>query len=221
MSVDYLPVMLSVAHPFPKLEQWVAERFEMLNGRKVRIIRREDLPPEALRSHAQYAKGWLWDVVPAGTERILYFDFDIVPLRPLPELPDDPFIAVPDGREYVAERTAEHPFFEGRSYFNSGFFVARSDTCHIFDMLKAFVKTKNPKDTRPFDQTKLNMLIQSSVGVTWLPRIYNTILLASTPEEGASAAMAHFCGLSRYARWVLLNVMRTTLGMRRLPEVKE
>lgn len=218
MSVDYLPVMISVHHPFPELEQWIADRFEMLNGRRVRIFHREDLPADALRSHSQYAKAWLWDVVPADTQRILYLDYDIVPLRALPEIPDAPFIAVSDAQWYVEDKLPDTPLFlKTGKYFNSGFFVARRDTRYIFDTIKSLVHTKGREDRQPYDQPKFNMLVQSTVGVTWLPNACNTIMVGASVEEGATAAAAHLCGMSRESRWVVMNVLRSALGMTRLP----
>ena len=218
MSVDYLPVMLSVAHPYPELEYWVTTRFEMLNGRRMKVIRRSDLPKEALRSHSQYSKAWLWDVVPDDVDRILYFDFDLVPLRPLPEIPDAPFVAVPDAQWYSEAQAARYLLLDDTAkYFNSGFFIAKRETRPAFEKLKALVERKHPNDTRPYDQTKLNLLIQSEYEVAWLPRSCNVIAPSADSEAGEAAINMHLCGLSQSSRWVLMNTLRTTLGMSLLP----
>ena len=216
MAVTYLPVMLSINHPHPELEQWVVDRFEALNNRRVFVVRAADLPAEALSGHATYAKLWLWDAVPKTTERILYFDYDVVFVRPLPALPDVPFAACPDAQRYVEQRLEEHVLFqESGNYFNAGLFLAHRSTRPVFEQARAFRETQVVKQTPPYDQTTLNLLMQSAVGVTWLPHAYNTVMLEAEPAQGAAAIAVHLCGLSRNTRWVVMNTLRTVLGLSR------
>lgn len=214
--MDYLPVMLSVDHPNPELEQWVADRFKVLNGKEMLVLHREDLPEEALAGHPAYAKAWLWDVVPDDTERILFLDFDVVPLRPLPALPDAQFIAVPDAAYFVNHMRAQYPFFAKTRYvFNSGFFVAHRDTQPCFETLKSFTVALgygNPYGSI-YEQTPMNHLIQSAVEVHWLPG--NVHCLAHTHYEAApSACLLHLTG-TRTARWSIMGMMKSVLGLRK------
>ena len=220
MVIDYLPVMLSVDHPHPELEQWTADRFKLLNGQRVHVIHKDELPEVARTVHVSYAKAWLWDVVPADTQRILFMDYDIIPLHSLPEIPDAPFVAAPEAQEYTDRRAVEYPIIaaSGR-YFNAGFFVERRDTRPIFEQLKAFAVDRTVSDMSrgEFDQTIFNLLIQATVGVAWLPHACNVIMLSATPEVSTTARAIHLCGLPMDTRWVIMNVLRAILGLSRLP----
>jgi len=212
---DYLPVMLSVDHPHPELEQWVAARFETLNGRAVTIIRKDDLPQEAQLCYPAYAKAWLWDVVPATTERILFLDFDIVPLRKLPDLPAALFAAVPDTPGYVDQMRAMYPHFaRTRHVFNAGFFVAHRDTRSCFEQLKSFAVVtgyNNPYGCT-YEQTPLNHLIQSAFSVTWLPPEFHC--LAHTHYAAVpNGYLLHLTGTGATGRWVIMELFRSILGL--------
>lgn len=220
MPADYLPVMFSMDHPHPELEQWIADRFEKLNGKRVHIVRRGDLPKEAQNVRSIYTRPWLWDVLPDDVQNVLVFDYDVVPLRPIPELPDVPFAAAPDSQRYVEERSVEFPTIATSGlYFNAGLFMAHRSTRLIFDQLKAFILDRDIEHPTmyAFDQTAFNLLVQSNIEMTWLPRDYNVIALDSTPEMSSNAVAFHLCGLTMDARWVVMNLLRSTLGMSELP----
>lgn len=220
MSVSYLPVMLSIDHPYPELEQWVAARFEMLNGRRVRLIHKEDLVEDAVTAWAPYAFTWLWDIVPEDTERILFVDSDIVPLRPLPELPDAAFVAAPDAQKTVDNRALTFPFFERTgSYFNRGFWVARRDTQPTFELLKAFAVRDGVRDAVGYDfmQTVFNLLIQASHQVAWLPHACNTIMTRADLDLVDHAIGVHFCGMPSRTAWVVMNALRSAIGLSKMP----
>jgi lipopolysaccharide biosynthesis glycosyltransferase len=215
MPVDYLPVMLSVDHPHPEIEAWVAARFAALNKKKVLVVGRADLPKEALLGHPTYAKAWLWDVVPEDVQRILFLDFDVVPLRPLPEIPDASFVAVPDAQWYVDRMRSMYPFIaKTRHVFNAGFFVAHRDTRRCFDQLKSFLVTlgyENPYGTA-YEQTLLNFLIQSSFDVHWLPHTFHC-LAHSNYTEVPDAYLWHLTGVPGEARWVTMRLLQSILGI--------
>jgi len=211
---DYLPVMLSVNHPHPDLEQWVVERFERLNNRKVFIVTKEMLPKEALLGHPAYAKAWLWDVLPDTVDRFLFLDYDVVPMRSLPEIPDVPFVAVPDVQWWINTMKKRYPLFaKTQKYFNSGFFVARRDTRTCFDKLKAFIVSES--DSGPYkntyEQTPLNHLIQSAFDVHWLPITCNC-MVHSHYDEAASAHMLHLTGMPNQSRWTIMALFKMLLG---------
>ena len=102
----------------------VAARFEQLNNIPVRIITGRDLPGVYL-SYPHFARYHVWQIVPKDTEKIIYFDNDMIPLRPLPELPDVDFAAVSDRSKLVEGVSREYPIIKkAGQYFNAGFFVA-------------------------------------------------------------------------------------------------
>lgn len=218
MAVNYLPVMLSLNHPYPELEHWVAARFEVLNGRSVKIFRWDDLPKDARRVHASYMRSWLWDMVPRDTERILCMDYDIVPLRPMDELPDAPLVVVPDSQGYIERRAVEYPIIADTCYFNAGFFIARRDTQPLFEQLKTFAidrDTRDPTDCS-YEQTPFNLLAKS-LDIAWLPRSYNMILASGDVTAVPDAINIHMCGIaSAHARWVIMNALRSSIGLARL-----
>lgn len=219
--VEYLPVTLSVDHPYPELEAWVASRFAALNKKQVMVVGRADLPPEALIGHPTYAKAWLWDIVPANVDRILFFDFDIIPLRAMPLLPDAPFIAVPDAQWYIDRMRAMYPFFAATRYvFNAGFFVAHRDTRKCFDQLKSFtVKLGfNSPYGSTYEQTPFNHLIQSSFDVHWLPRTVHC-LAHTNYDEAPTACLLHLTGAQLKARWAIMEMMRAALGTAAIEDV--
>jgi len=219
MAIDYTPVMLALAHPYPELEQWLAERFEALNGRCVRRVHFDDLPAAAKRVQPQYVKAWLWDFVPSTTTHVLFLDFDVLPVRALPDLPDAPFVAAPDMQGFAERRALEYPTIADCGYFNAGFFVARRDTRPIFEQLKCFAVAQDSQDRThgEFEQTTLNLLVQAGVGVTWLPYECNVIAISDNSEAARTAINMHMCGMSSTpARWVILNALRSILGVRTL-----
>lgn len=211
---DYHPVMLSVMHPHPELELWVAERFEALNHKKVQIIRKADLPAEAQNVYPPYAKAWLWDLVPDTVERIMFIDFDLIPLRALPPLPDAPFLAVPDTPGYVDHMRGMYPHFaKTRHVFNSGFFVAHRDTRACFERLKSFAITigYDLPYGLTYEQTPMNHLIQADFDVHWLPKKFHC--LAHTHYfEVSEGYMLHLTGVGNCGRWTVMELFRGLLG---------
>lgn len=210
---DYLPVMLSIDHPHPELEEWVVTRFELLNGAAVQVIRRQDLPQSVDLVQPQYLKAWLWDLVPAATQRILFLDFDIIPLRPLPEMPDVPFIASPDVHWYDARMRAMYPSLADGHYFNAGFFVAHRDTQPCFEQLKSFAVAQgyNAPYENTFEQTPFNHLIQSQFAVHWLPHTVHCMAHTDYPEL-PTACLLHLAGVQGELRWVVMETVRMALA---------
>lgn len=218
--IDYTPVMLSVDHPHPELEKWVVDRFERLNGRRPIVIRREDLPREALLGHYEWAKAWIWDVVPNNVNRIMFLDYDIVPLRPFPPdaIPDVPFAACLDNQGQLNAYCALYPVFDrGGGVFNGGFFIARRDTRPSFDILKSFLTVREDTSFAGRDeQIVLNHLIQATVGVHWLPQHYHWLASLDVPLVDRSILM-HPCG-KQDARWPLMHTLRSALGLELIGE---
>jgi len=216
MGTDYLPVLFSIDEYPPELEQWVASRFEVLNGRRVHIVRNKDFPADARDVHPYCLQPWIWDVVPKDTERVLYVDSDMIPLRALPELPDDEFIAALDGTPHCKRMADIYPAVAADgNFFNSGFFVASRSLRHIFDQMKFFVSSRKSEDPRHGDhlQTIFNLLIRSATSIKWLPHDYNSVAITATPKMMSTAISLHLCAMPLNARWVIMNALRTSIGL--------
>jgi hypothetical protein len=211
---DYLPVMLSMNHPYPDIEKWIIDRFESLNDKEVFVVTQDMLPEEALMGVAPYAKAWLWDVVPKRTTRIMYLDFDIVPMRPLPEIPDAAFAAVADYQLWADRLAVVYPFFERtKKYFNAGFFVARRDTQPYFDQLKLLAATKNRFFWNMNEQPLMNFFIQETFDVHWLPETFNCMSHAHF-SIASEAYMLHFAGMNNGTRWTIMALLKAFLGVK-------
>lgn len=211
--IDYLPVMLSIDHPHPELETWVAARFEALNGHPVHIIRRQNIAETLKALDPAFLKAWLWDFVPSDTQRIVYFDFDVIPLRPLPLLPDTSFAVSTDWLDERARRM--YPSLSASHYFNAGLFVARRETRACFNRLKSFALRRDC--TSPFvrdgtkEQTPFNQLIQADFDVCWLPRAFNC--LAHTGySDLPTASMLHLAAVRAGQQWLIMEAVRLALA---------
>lgn len=209
---DYLPVMLSIDHPHQELEDWVVERFELLNGKAVHVVRRQDLHDVVDIVHPAYLKAWLWDLVPPGTQRILYFDFDVIPLRPMPDFPDTAFIACPDAQWYDSQMRAMYPAFASGHYFNAGFFVAGIETRPCFDQLKSFAVARGYDGPygNTYEQTPLNHLIQTQFDVHWLPHTIQCMAHTDYTDL-PTACLLHLAGIYNELRWVVMAAIRLAL----------
>jgi len=211
--LEYLPVMLSIDHPHPEIEEWVATRFEALNGRAVKVIRRQDLPAELATIQPPYLKAWLWDLVPLETQRIVFIDFDIIPLRALPAIPDVPFAASTDVQWYDDRMRSMYPAFAKAHYFNAGFFVARRDTQPCFEQLKSFALTQGYDTPYPttYEQTPFNHLIQSRFSIHWLPHTIHCMAHTDYAEL-PDACFVHLAGIRGELRWIIMAMVRMALA---------
>jgi lipopolysaccharide biosynthesis glycosyltransferase len=211
--------MLSVDTFPPELEQWIASRFEMLNGRRVHIIRNKDLPADARDINPLCLQPWLWDVVPKDTKRILNVDSDMVPLRSLPDLPDAEFVAALDTPQNCHNMSEIYPAIgaDGR-FFNAGFFVASRSMQPVFEQMKLFVSNKRAADAKHGDflQTIFNLLVRSATSIEWMSHDLNSVMLMSTPKTIETAIAIHFCALPRNTSWVLMNALRAAIGLSKL-----
>jgi lipopolysaccharide biosynthesis glycosyltransferase len=175
-----------------------AERFEVLNGIRPRIIREADMleiGDPALAS-PKFAKCYLWDLMPDSVDRILYYDRDIVPMRALGELPDADFAAAPDIDQVLERGKTLWPLFQQtRFYFNSGLMLARRNTRPVFDMVKSMQCSR--RDAANFhDETLFNLVAHHMHGVYRLPRAWNYIALSESHIVPAPK-MVHCCGCMR------------------------
>lgn len=217
MMVDYLPIML-VPDKFPvELAHWLAARFEMLNGKRVRIVEASELPPQAQAVHMQCALAWIWDIAPRDVQRVMVVSTDIVPLRALPELADVAFIAAEGGNHHTKRMMETYPLIhDTQRFFNSRFFIARRDTVEVFERLKAFASSKTANDPRNGDylQTVFNLLVQSTTKVTWLSHDCNVSVATDPFEHVKNAVAINLCALDALPKLVVINMLRTVLGLR-------
>lgn len=174
-----------------------AERFEELNGLPVRVIRDPDVQGIDI-AHPNFTKAFLWDLVPEEVETILYYDRDIVPVRPLGEIPEAVFAAAPDHPRGLADCKDHWPLFRKTNFmFNSGVILASRQSKPVFEMVKALQSYKRDHH-KCYDQSLFNLVAQHMLEVTKLPLAWNygvTIEKAMIPRP----KMIHCCGvLERY-----------------------
>ena len=110
-----------------------ADRFHRLNGVAPQIITAADMKGiEYDRFRAAYTRAWLWDLVPTTVERILYYDWDIIPVRPLGAPPKGRFAAVLGPGVGHMRKVFDFVRKTG-VFFNAGLFLAERSTRPIFE----------------------------------------------------------------------------------------
>lgn len=124
MRQDIHPVTIAITNDAGALETAarVAERFKRLNGVKPQVITKADV--------GEVAKGFflplsIWDLVPEDVETILYYDWNLVPMRPFEDVDFGRFAMVPD---------------------TVGLFAARRDTKSAFETLRDLYFSGDLKD---------------------------------------------------------------------------
>jgi len=179
-----------------------ADRFGELNGVRPRII--TSPPPGAPRDvHAGFYKAWLWDVVPERVDRIMFMDFDIIPVRSLGDIPDCEFGACMghSGLPYISRNL---PFIRDTGmYFNSGMFLASKSTRPIFDRVKRFATSREYSFMRHMDQAVFNVLMQHELNVTILPEDWSYQISVLGGEHVKEPKLIHFSGMG-VERWNLM-----------------
>lgn len=93
-----------------------------------------------------WLKSVLWDFVDADTERIMYFDADILPILPLGDNVmkcEKMFAARLDVAITGERQRAQHSIFSNiRNYFNNGFFIANKSSTRHFDQFANCLDSK-------------------------------------------------------------------------------
>ena len=142
----------------------VVKRFEQLNDMPVQLVTASDAVALPLFD-PHFARYFAWRLVPASVEKIIYFDTDILPLWPLPELPDVDFAAVPENSKHADFMRAKTPMLKSvDAYFNSGFFIASRKTEAVFDrMVARQTSAKYGPKPQLWDQPLLNVEVQTAV----------------------------------------------------------
>jgi len=182
-----------------------ADRFGRLNGVRPRVIMsKPDGAPDGV--HPAFYKAWLWDMVPARVDRIMYIDFDVIPVRPLGEIPDCTFGAC-IGTTSMRIMSAHLPYIRrAQKYFNTGVFLAHRDTKPYFDQLKAFASTRETSMMRHMEQCTLNLLLQPAVKILTLPDEWNYQITIPNVTTVAEPKLIHASAYGN-RRWSLLSFL--------------
>ena len=185
--------------PVLQLVKRMIKRFERINHMPVHLIHGLNLKGEFLSGPA-YAKYHAWQKVSSDIERIVYLDCDMIPLRPLPELPAADFAAAPDLQTRTDCVTEHWPLIRrAGTYFNAGFFVATRKTEKIFErMLLRQCHGIGPAMPWHVDQTMLNVEVQAAVEAgeiefEKLSKQWNNLALID-PEPVEAPYMLHMSG---------------------------
>lgn len=180
----------------------IANRFEKLNGAKLNI--HTYVPPGLPKGvHPTFYKAWIWDMVPPNVDRVMFMDYDIIPVRPLGPLPYCDFGAC-EGILGTPKARKVFPFFRNHIYFNAGFFLASRATQRLFEVIKALVTQFRPETLlRLHEQPILSMLMHTQIDNTiCLPNEWNCQLSMKGNRNGPTK-MLHFNGLGA-DRWALM-----------------
>jgi len=163
-----------IGEPYAELAERAARRFRALNPgiTTINIAEQEVLKRKLPSPH--WIKAYLWDFGFTNGP-IIWFDADIIPIRPLP-LP----IASPGFSACLDPLAGTFGVsLKIQDYFNTGFFIAGQPSIPAFGALKVrAVERLNPLSRRDdlgfFEQTDLNRTVrEKGVPLEILPEKYN------------------------------------------------
>lgn len=195
---DYYPVTIST-NETPEIRDVVercAKRFELLNHHPVHVIRSGQVADMSL------LKMLVWDFVPDWVDTILYYDRNVLPVRPIEYKPGYEFAAVSDYTESCESARKKWPLFTKTGfYFHPGVFIAHRSTREYFE--QAY-------NMRGLDhQVLLNLVMQTRANVSRLDKTWNFgISVEDTHTE--EPAMANFRGMPR--PWPAMRFLLDKLG---------
>lgn len=199
--VHGVTVSLNVSPEIDDLTKKIAHRFAVINNMPVTIIQDADLSGITL-SHSHFARYHMWDILPKDVQKVVYFDVDILPMRPLPKLPGADFAAAPESPHHISEACKLWPLFkESGFYFNSGVFVASRSTDLVFKrVLDKQTHAGNGKWPWIIDQTLFNIEMQAAVKngeitIEQLPREWNSLVVLDQKSEVPEPYMLHFAAM--------------------------
>jgi len=196
----------------------ITDRFRELNEIETRLILPEHVPFPLWRG--AWIKPFLWELVEDDVDRILWFDADMVPLRPVMDLlPKDPvpFAAVSDCPQAALTAIREEPTLTGaRHYFNTGFFIASRDSIPMFKEAQKLMPAHG-KTVRTYffwEQTPINMAIEKHLRdeAVSLPAQLNW-LWVSQGRPGKEVRMVHYAGwrgVEERVRYMLAHLRQVT-----------
>jgi len=157
-----------------------ARWFTQLNGIEAEVLPVDMWPRDLCFPH--YGKLWIWDMVPADVDRLIWFDSDLIPVRPMGDLPSAAMSMVVDNKAWVvSDIWSRIETLRGVwPYWNTGFIVMHRSAKWVFDECKKLVPKPNDEHENQWgwlwDQNVINHVI-SVKGfrdkVTTLHPIYN------------------------------------------------
>jgi len=152
-----------------------AKRFEKLNGIPVQILYNHTLGGKIL-THRRFVKSLIWEYVPEDVERVIYYDYDVLPLTPLGELPKVDFAAAPDLKKSMDEAFEIWPLLRQYNiYFSPSVFLAHRKMAELFDRI-ACSQAAKPDQRGSYEQSLFNTLIQYKRAIHQLPKSWNYIV---------------------------------------------
>jgi len=215
-GVDYVPMMIAMEPAYEELVRWSAERFERLNGKKVKVLGVEDIKAMGGWGAApSECKLWLWEAVPKDVDWIMCLDYDLVPFRALPPIePEDAaFMAVPMPVPAFEVLARQHITIARNGYaFNSGFWLAHRSTQPTFDVMKLLARRQQHREA---EETWMNCLIPPLHKVKLLPAGYNWHVVSTSWDIDAEDIyiMHHTSGFAdEQDKWRWMYLMKQILG---------
>lgn len=180
----------------------IADRFEELNNIPVRTLTPADVGDiKEKLVYPQFARYYGWNFVPEDVEYMIYMDTDLIPVKPLPELPTEDFSAVSDIAVLNEDVKKQWALFKtAQCYFNSGFFIASRKMKPIFEEVLLRQTTAHKAKWPWFhDQTLLNIEVQMAlrvgrISVRMLPKEWNHLAIMDL-ETVKDAYMLHVAGI--------------------------
>jgi lipopolysaccharide biosynthesis glycosyltransferase len=204
----------------------VTARFEQLNDMEVRVMTDKDLHGKFLSSN-HYARYHAWNFVPSDIERIVYFDIDIIPLRPLPELPKADLCATRERDEIFKQYSDWWPVV-GRAgmCFNSGLVIATRKTENIFQRMLLRQHHGWNREFPWVDQPILNVEVFSAVEageITFkeIPRSWNSLILVDDEPEPDDPYILHLAGGKASKMHLVQHVLDQIAQIERLIDIKK
>lgn len=187
---------------FGYMADQMRDRLMYLNGIDLVIIKDDVAKIHGCLNEQYWLKAFLWDF--AGySDRIMYFDSDILPIEPLPNCVMNSqavFAARLDVEATGISQRLQHPLFRGiKKYFNNGFFVAHRESIEtIFEPMKE--AKSHPIRASCIEQTWMNKIVDECGypltvlpnSVCWMPKG------EPIPEDGAR--MIHYAGYNAPAK---------------------
>jgi hypothetical protein len=149
-----------IGEPYAQLAERAARRFALLNPQipTINIAEKEVVSRNLPTPH--WIKAYLWDFVGPEVDTIVWFDSDIIPIRPLPPPASPGFSACLDplaGALGIALKIQD--------YVNTGFFITSRPAIRVFEALKLKWREKPPPwvgINMFFEQTAFNRLLHAT-----------------------------------------------------------
>jgi hypothetical protein len=187
--IKYHPVVIHTTEARPAARDLAlagVDRFERLNGIRPQFLTADIMDAAgATPSSKFWYPMWVWDLVPDSAEYILVMDSKILPIKPLPPIPEVVFAAVSDRRDRVNQGVPQFEVLRRtRRLFQPMVFIAHRSTREAFEATKKYNYVERwykdnggtGRDGRYY-MVPFNAEIQSRYSVTWLPKTWNWIMM--------------------------------------------